>query len=93
MSTYVIPLVSLTATSFNGVLFGVLQGRLVEGYGKYLLYDALFGGLPLGFMLAGAISQPALAWASVILATVMIALLFALNRHSVMDEARRLFNA
>ncbi len=93
VSTYVIPLVSLTATSFNGVLFGVLQGRLVEGYGKYLLYDALFGGLPLGFMLAGAISQPALAWASVILATVMIALLFALNRHSVMDEARRLFSA
>lgn len=93
VATYVVPSVSLAAIIFDGVLLAVLRSRMISGYGKYLMYDIAFGGVPLILMTCGMVTWPALSIISACCAGAFAICLFALARRYVTDEAKRLFNA
>lgn len=92
-SSYVIPGISLAALLCDGVLLGIQGARMVSEYGKYLLYDIVFGAVPPALILTGTVAVPALAWSCAIAAVALLAALLVVARRSVTDEARRLFTA
>ncbi len=92
-STFVIPIISIAAILFDGVLLVLMGSRMVEEYAKYLLYDIVFGIVPPLLILTGTVNWPLLAWCCPMLAALMLAGLLVYGHESVADEVRKLFNA
>lgn len=92
-SSWVIPAISGASIFFDVVLWSVLGSRLVAEYGKYLLYDIVFGAVPPLLILTGTVACPALSWSCAAAAAALLAALLIANRRAVADEAKRLFNA
>lgn len=92
-SSWAIPAISWAAILFDVVLWAVFGSRLVAEYGKYLLYDIVFGAVPPLLILTGTVAWPALSWSCAAAAAAMLAALLLVNRRAVGEEARKLFSA
>lgn len=92
-SSLVIPVVALIAILFDAVLLAVQGSRLVEEYGKYVLYDIAFGIIPPLLMLTDTVMWPTLSWSCAVASAAMLTVLLVVNRHAMADETRKLFNA
>lgn len=91
LATFVIPSISLAAIVFDMVLLLVIHSRFVTEYAKYLLYDIVFGIVPLVLVFLGAVSWPPLSIACTIAAGLMLGGLLIWGRAYIADEARKLF--
>lgn len=92
-SSWAIPAIAWAAILFDVVLWAVFGSRFVAGYGKYLLYDIVFGAVPPLLILTGTVAWPALSWSCAAAAVAMLTALLIANRRTVGEEARKLFSA
>lgn len=93
VSSYVIPIISLAAIFSDAALLIIMGKRMIVEYGKYLLYDIIFGAVPPLLVLSNTVMAPELSWSCALVAAAMLASLLILARRSVTDEAKKLFNA
>lgn len=93
VSTYVVPIICLVALVFDAVLVCVFRGTFVSGYAKYLLLDVVFGLVPLLFVALGLTTWNVLAYASALVACVLLLGLVVFARERLAAEVRKLFMA
>lgn len=93
VTTYVIPAICLVALVFDAVLVCVFRGTFVSGYTKYLLLDVVFGIAPVVYVAAGFTTWDVLAYASALVASVLLLGLVVFMRERLAAEVRKLFTA
>ena len=89
----VVPAVCLGALITNTVLVAAFRDTFVQGYAKYLVYDAVLGFVPLAFALAGWVPWPWLCYASGAAAALLTLTLLLLTRRQLGAELRKLLTA
>lgn len=93
VASLVIPTICVAASIANTVLVVALRDTFVQGYAKYLLYDAVLGFVPLVFALAGWVRWPWLCYVSAIAAVILALALLLLTRRQLIAEIRKLLTA
>lgn len=93
ITTYVIPSICILALVFDAVLVCVFRGTIVTGYAKYLLFDMLFGLVPLAFVALGLTTWDLLSFVSALVSCVLLLALVVFMRDRLVAEIRKLFTA
>lgn len=93
VATWVIPCVCLVALVFDAVLVCVFRGTFVSGYAKYLLFNVVFGLVPLALSAAGLTTWDVPSYVSAFVACVLFLALLVFMRERLMAEVRKLFTA
>lgn len=93
VASLVVPSVCLGALVTNTVLVAAFRDTFVQGYAKYLVYDAVLGLAPLIFVIAGWVQWPWLCYASAAAAVLLTATLLLLTRRQLADELHKLLTA
>lgn len=93
VTTFVIPGICLVALVFDAVLVAVFRGTFVSGYAKYLLFDVALGLIPLALAALGLVTWDVPAYASALVASVLLLALAVFTRKQLLSEVRKLFSA
>lgn len=93
VATYVVPGVCLAALVCDAVLLCVFRGAFVSGYAKYLLLNVVFGLVPLAYAALGLTTWDVPAYASALVAAVLLLALVVFVRDRLASEVRKLFGA
>ena len=93
VTTFVIPGICLLALVFDAVLVCVFRSTFVSGYAKYLLFNVALGIGPLVLVATGLTTWPIPAYASALVACVLLLALVVFTRERLVAELRKLFTA
>ncbi|MCD8316006.1 MAG: DUF6320 domain-containing protein [Eggerthellaceae bacterium] len=93
ISTFVIPILCLTAIVFDATFLIIYRGSFIRDYGKYLLFDIILGIIPLILMFTGLATWGApavITSASAAVGLLICLIVFAGKR--VKEELKKLFS-
>lgn len=88
-----IPSVCLGALVTNTVLVAAFRDTFVQGYAKYLVYDAVLGLAPLILVATGWVEWPWLCYASAAATVLLTLTLLLLTRRQLADELHKMLTA
>ena len=93
VTTWVIPCICLAALITDAVLLCVFRSTFFVGYAKYLLFNVVFGLVPLVLAAANLTTWDVPSFASAFVACVLLLALVVFMRDRLVQEVRKLFTA